>query len=86
MSTVASSQVGTAPVREEEINDLFEYHAPTPEQVEAMKEVRSAAKALALIIDRVCPPSADRTDAVRQLQNCNMTANRSIVLKGKGYR
>lgn len=77
---------GIPPERKRDISDLFEYHAPTPQQVESMKRVREAAKALALVIDEFCPPSADRTDAMRQLQNCNMTANRSIVLNGKGYR
>jgi len=84
MSAVVDEALAVA--RQVEINDLFEYHAPTPQQVESMKRVREAAKVLALVIDEFCPPSADRTDAMRQLQNCNMTANRSIVLKGKGYR
>lgn len=69
-----------------EISDLFEYHAPTPEQVASMKRIREAAKALAFVIEAECPPSADRTAAMRQLQDANMTANRSIVLKGVSYR
>jgi len=69
-----------------ELSDLFEYHAPTPEQVSAMKVVREAAKNFAFAIDAACPPSADRTAAMRQVQDANMTANRSIVLGGASYR
>lgn len=73
-----------------EVNDLIEYlftyHAPTPDQVEKLKVVREAAKALAVVIDASCPPSADRTAAMRDLQTVVNTANRSIVLEGRGYR
>ena len=47
---------------------LFTYHAPTPDQIEKLKAVRQAAKALAVAIDASCPPSADRTAAMRDLQ------------------
>jgi hypothetical protein len=68
------------------IEFLFTYHAPTPEMVEKLKTVRTAAKALAVAIDESCPPSADRTAAMRDLQTAVNTANRSIVLEGRGYR
>ncbi len=68
------------------IEFLFTYHAPTPEMIEKLKTVREAAKALAVAIDESCPPSADRTAAMRDLQTAVNTANRSIVLEGRGYR
>lgn len=68
------------------IDTLFDYHTPTPNQTLAMGCVRSAAKILAAVIETSCPPSADRTDAMRKLGECVMTANRSIVLGGQGYR
>ena len=76
----------TAKAREELVDFLFTYHAPDPEQIEAMKNVRSAAKALAMVIDEDVPPSADRTDAMRKLQECVNTANRAITLRGRSYR
>lgn len=72
--------------REKLIEFLFTYHAPSEQQVLAMKEVRAAAMFLASKIDQLVPPSADRTDAIRKLQECVNTANRGITLGGKGYR
>lgn len=63
-----------------EIDDLFTYHAPTEEQRDALIHVRNAAKAMARTIYANCPPSADRTAAVRKLRESVMTANASIVL------
>ena len=68
------------------IEFLFTYHAPDERQVAAMKEVRAAAMALASKIESLVPASADRTDAMRKLQECVNTANRAITLEGKGYR
>lgn len=68
------------------IDTLFDWHAPTPNQTLAINCVRNAAKLLAVVIETSCPASADRTDAMRKLGECVMTANRSIVLGGQGYR
>lgn len=68
------------------IDWLFTYHPPDGDMVLKMQEIRDAAKALARVIDRNVPPSADRTDAVRKLQECVNTANRGIVLRGRSYR
>jgi len=70
----------------EVLEDLFEYHAPTPEMVEKLKLVRAKAKELAYVIDECCPPSPDRTACMRDLQTAINTANRAIVLEGKSYR
>lgn len=72
--------------RQELIEFLFTYHAPDERQIAAMKEVRAAAMLLAGKLDSLVPPSADRTDAMRKLQECVNTANRGITLGGKGYR
>ena len=68
------------------IEFLFTYHVPDERQIAAMKDVRAAAMALASKIDSLVPASADRTDAMRKLQECVNTANRGITLGGKGYR
>ena len=68
------------------IDELFTYHRPSDDQVPKYGKLRNAGHELALIIDECCPPSADRTAAMRQLQDCIMTANRSIALDGKSYR
>lgn len=68
------------------ITEIMSYHAPTPEKLEKFAAVRAAAIALVVAIDEQCPASADRTAAVRQVQDALMTANRSIANDGVGYR
>lgn len=68
------------------IENLFTYHPPTEEQKTAYEHIREKAKELAVIIDVYCPPSPDRTVAMRQLRECVMTANASIATGGGHYR
>ena len=70
----------------DEIRDLFRYHAPTTEMNAKFDAVRQAIEAAAVVIDENCPPSADRTAAMRKLKEAQMTANASIVLEGRSYR
>lgn len=72
---------------EEIIDDLFTYHAPTPEQAQKYERINAAMKAAALVVHNECPPSADRGAAIRLLREARMTANASIATKnGGGYR
>ena len=66
-------------MRQEEIDNWFKYHAPTPEQIVAYGEIRTAAKVFAETINRHCPESADKSAAMRQLREATMTANASIA-------
>lgn len=68
------------------IEDVFSYHPPTDEQIPKYNELRSAAKSFASVLERLCPQSADRTDAFRKLRECVMVANASIALNGQGIR
>lgn len=70
------------PMRDQ-IEHWFTYQTPTPAQVADMALLREMAKGLAHQIVRVCPPSADRSAAIRLLRESIMTANASIVLGGK---
>lgn len=63
--------------------DVFSYHAPGPEDPAKYEAVRAAARELARVILVHCPPSADRTFAIRQVREAVMTANASIALKGR---
>lgn len=65
----------------EEILDVFSYHAPKADQPERYERIRAKARELAEEIVEVCPPSADRTAAIRKLRECVMTANASIALE-----
>ena len=71
---------------EDAIDVLFTYHAPTPEQTEAYKRIRSFAMSLVREIDRSCPAGPDRTAAVRHVREAVMTANASIATHNAQYR
>jgi hypothetical protein len=66
----------------DQIDEAFQYHAPTTEQIAKMEELRRLAHDLAHCIMAECPASADRSAALRKLRECIMTANASIVLNG----
>jgi len=70
----------------DEIQYAFTYHPPADEQTAAMIDMRLEAKQLALLITRNCPPSPDRTIAIRKVREAVMYANASIVLGGRSPR
>ena len=82
-----SGEVGV-PVEQpkDAIEELFTYHAPTPEQQLKYLAIREAAKALARVIDQSCPAGPDRTAAVRHVREAVMTANASIATNNAPYR
>lgn len=79
---------GYTPTPEEIIEDLFKYHpSPSPEVSAKYDKINAAMMAAALVIHNECPPSPDRTAAMRHLREARMTANSSIATKSGGaYR
>lgn len=67
----------------EQVEHQFTYQTPDAVAVSAMSAIREQAKALAHRIVESCPPSPDRTVAIRHLRDAVMNANASIVLGGK---
>ena len=63
-----------------DIDELFTYHAPTPEQIPKYQAINDAAKAFALVIFENAPECADRTSALRKLRDARMWANSAIAL------
>lgn len=64
------------------VMEIVTYHAPSVGDIEKISIVRfTAAKMIQAIIDN-CPPSADRSAAIRKVREGLMTANASIVLGG----
>lgn len=67
----------------EAIDDIFTYHAPTPEQLPKYQALRDKAKELGHLILDTVPPGPDQTASVRLLRESIMTANACIALQGK---
>jgi hypothetical protein len=61
---------------------LFSYHPPTPETLPKYAAINQAAKNFAEVLLQNCPPSADRSAAIRLIRDARMTANASIALNG----
>lgn len=68
----------------EVIEDLFTYHPPTDLTRPKYAAINEAAKSFALVVYETCPPSPDRTAAMRQIREARMTANASIATKSGG--
>jgi hypothetical protein len=67
----------------DDIEHIFTYHAPTPEQIPRYEEIRAAAKLFALTILDNTPASADQTVAIRKVREAVFNANAAIALGGK---
>ena len=76
---------------EKELNDpdlpklenWFSYHPPSEDQKVAYGQLRDGGYMLARCILLHCPPSADRTAALRKVREAIMTANAAIACGGK---
>jgi hypothetical protein len=66
-----------------DLENLFNYHAPEPDQPAKYEAIRAGAKAFAAIILENTPKSADQTASIRKLREAVMTANACIALKGR---
>ena len=64
---------------EYEIENYFEYHAPSEANVVSYNIIREAGKNLALTIHDQCPGSADTTAAIRKVREAVWTANSAIA-------
>jgi hypothetical protein len=66
-----------------DLDNVFKYHAPSPEQQEKYAELRESAKDFAATVQRLIPECADRSAALRHIREAVMTANAAIALNGK---
>lgn len=71
------------PITQDQLENWFTYHSPTPEQLPKYEAIREAGHTLALVIVANTPSSADQTDAIRKVREAVMTANASIACGGQ---
>lgn len=70
-------------ITQEQIDNWFTYHSPTPDQLPRYLAIREAGKIFAQSIVENSPESADCTAAVRKVREAVMTANQAIACGGK---
>jgi len=63
----------------EEIERRFKYHAPKEGQPGKYETIRNEARALALTLYALCPPSRELSAAMTHLDEVVMFANASIA-------
>lgn len=69
-----------------DLDNIFSYHAPTPEQLPKYDALRAAAKEFARAIIEKTPASADQSAAIRHVREAVMTANAAIALEEKNSK
>jgi hypothetical protein len=77
-----AGQTARSMTSEEILAELFKYHAPNEVTIPKYAAINQAAKNFAEVILQNCPPSADRSDAIRKIREARMTANAAIALNG----
>ena len=61
------------------IENNFTYHPPKPGQPERYQAIRDKAKELAILIDRKCPDSREKSIAMTELESAVFWANAAIA-------
>ena len=76
------TQEDLMPVNDANVNEVFQYHAPRPEQVAHYESLRRAAHDFARAILANTPSCADQQAALRHVREAVMTANAAVALSG----
>lgn len=66
-------------IPQDQIDNWFTYHAPTPEQLVAYNNIRQAAKVYAETVNNAVPDCADKTAAIRKIRDSVMAANLAVA-------
>ncbi|WFB60559.1 hypothetical protein [Paenibacillus sp. BR1-192] len=67
----------------EQIENNFKYHAPTPGQPEIYQQIREKAKELAYLIDELVPGSREKSLALTNLEQSVFWANAAVARHDK---
>jgi len=66
-----------------DLDHIFTYHAPTPDQIPKYEALRDAARTFAEEIVNFTPPGADQSAAIRHVREAVFFANASVALDGR---
>lgn len=67
------------------VRNPFVYQAPDNETLDKLIEIREACGLAYTAILEFVPACAERTLAIRRLEEANMWANKALVFKGERY-
>jgi hypothetical protein len=63
----------------EQLDHVFTYHSPSPEQIPKYQAIRDSAKELSHIILEFTPTCPSQTTAIQLLRQAVMVANQAIA-------
>lgn len=69
-----------------DLDHIFSYHKPTPEQLPKYERLREGAKTFAKLVLDLVPAGADQAAALRLLREAVMTANAALALDGRLHK
>jgi hypothetical protein len=65
---------------EAQIENIFTYHAPVGDQTARYAELRAKGQELALLVNKICPDSREKSVAITYIQQAIQMANASIAI------
>ena len=65
---------------EEQLDNIFTYHAPKGDQQQRYVSLREEAKHFAKVINKFCPESREKSLALTAVQQATQWANASIAI------
>jgi len=71
--------VNTGPGGNLDLDNVFTYHAPTPDQIPMFEAIRAGGRDLAQIIGDLVPPGPERSTAIAKVREAVMWGNAGIA-------
>lgn len=68
---------------DEEIDYLFQYHPPSPDQREVYEQINEVFRACGKSVAKLMPAGPGKTAAMRALSDTRMKCNQAVALKGR---
>ncbi len=68
---------------DEQLKDIFSYHAPTAEQRATYDQINAAFLGCAQLLNAALPEGPGKTVAIRKLSEARMQANHCASLEGR---
>lgn len=70
------------PIDDDQLRDIFSYHAPDQQQLVNYDNIRDAGLTFARVLVANTPQGPDQTTAIRKVREAVMTANAAVALSG----
>lgn len=72
--------------KQTDLDHIFTYHSPSPDQIPTYGDLRDAARVFAEAVVESTPEGADQDAAIRHIREAVMTANAAIALGGRLHK